>query len=526
MDIYAGRTLAPLDGGCYPVRVEWITRKIIGREKVVESEGLVVVGETETATATLAGDTMTVTVVGGGGVFVEKSGKSGWVIPPMAGRKQTVMSGKVAEGDVVRLEAEEAQVEIQITNPKSEILNKSQNLNSKFQNLKLVSWIVSKLPRREGGTVYLTKGLSRDQVRKRTRMMGVAFVVVVAAVLVWGQVKLARQRVLADMLNKKIDQIAADFVEARNLVDLNPIRSKILAERVKLGIEELDEKSREDKRLAEAAGGIGAVLGAATGVRPAELTLTLDLTLVRQGARGAQMVKNEGKLLVLDVEGARIVEVDPNKKSGNVILGEEAIGEARLAATYPGKLIVLTNQTIKQCPIPNPDKCLQVVEFNQEVGEISDAAMFGGNIYLLDAGKKMVWRYLVTEKGYGDRQAWLAEGETLTSEAQGLAIDGAIWVVGGGQVEKFVRGVKDNFAIDGLAKPLGNRLKVAAEEDGEKVYVLDAENLRLVVIGKDGKYEAQYQEEKLGSVIDVVADEEKKKVYLLAPDKVWEMGIE
>ncbi len=67
---------------------------------------------------------------------------------------------------------------------------------------------------------------------------------------------------------------------------------------------------------------------------------------------------------------------------------------------------------------------------------------------------------------------------------------------------------------------------IATVEDGEKVYVLDPDNLRLVVMDKSGKFESLYQDEKMGSMVDVAVDESRKKIYLLAVDKIWEMVIE
>jgi DNA-binding beta-propeller fold protein YncE len=107
-----------------------------------------------------------------------------------------------------------------------------------------------------------------------------------------------------------------------------------------------------------------------------------------------------------------------------------------------------------------------------------------------------------------------------------MAIDGNIWIAGEGKIYKFAQGAADNFTLEGLSRPLGKHVQVLVEQDGDKLYVLDTDNQRVVEIKKDGTYVAQYQDERLGQAVGGAVDEKNNKAYILLPGAVWEMKLE
>ena len=104
---------------------------------------------------------------------------------------------------------------------------------------------------------------------------------------------------------------------------------------------------------------------------------------------------------------------------------------------------------------------------NQRYGHV-----FTGNIYLL-SDKKFGDIKLLNR--FGNKQSWV----DLTA-GDFLAIDGNVWVTRGGELLKYIRGNKENFAISGLDKPLGSHLQIYTNDEAEKLYVLDLDNSRLV----------------------------------------------
>ncbi|MCD8484891.1 hypothetical protein LRY60_04865 [Candidatus Woesebacteria bacterium] len=68
---------------------------------------------------------------------------------------------------------------------------------------------------------------------------------------------------------------------------------------------------------------------------------------------------------------------------------------------------------------------------------------------------------------------------------------------------------------------------MAANEEGEKLVVVEPAQKRLVVFQKEtGEYLQQITSEQIGAVTDVVLDEEERVAYLLAGSVVYRVEVE
>jgi len=256
----------------------------------------------------------------------------------------------------------------------------------------------------------------------------------------------------------------------------------------------------------------------AMGTKVVEAEIIIDLGQVREGMTGEKLEIRDGKLEVLDTQGDRLVEVNPEKKSAEVVAGKNDLGDVRLLATYPGKTTVLSDKGIVEFPNPRV-----VVKLDSEWGEIVDMGMWGGNIYLLT--KSGIWKHQGGESGYGAKQAWLAEGEDTTGLSQSLSmtIDGSVWVLqklenSKTQIAKYTRGVREGFEVSGIDGLVGSA--IYTDDETEKLYVLDAAGGRVVVLAKTGEYESQYTAEAIKGATGLVVDEKAGKIYLIVGGRV------
>jgi len=108
-------------------------------------------------------------------------------------------------------------------------------------------------------------------------------------------------------------------------------------------------------------------------------------------------------------------------------------------------------------------------------------------------------------------------------------IDGSIYVLfSNGDLEKYTGGVKDDFSIVGLDKPIQQPLKVVANSDYNQIYVADRAEGRLIAFDTDGVLDFQVKPQ-LGSEwtdlksFDISADE--KTFYVLSGTKVYEFSL-
>lgn len=500
-----------------------------------------------------------------GGAWAKMKGKEGWIIRPDAGPGVKMLSSWIKNQEtlvlgnsrfweelplgVVKAAVENNDVEaavetlgamvhggekgegavgvvvkIQIPNPKSQINPNIQIPKTKtpfkLPEIKLPKIKWPSLPNR--GPVYVVRG-DKETARKRMMWAGIGFLAaLVVLVNGWKWSERNRQTKQSEW-NKQIEIIVEKFNEAKGVVALNPARSRGLLKEIDPEVQKLKNSKTQskDKRVAQIAEEWEGVWNEAMGTKLVSTELIVDLGLVREGMTGERLEIRDGKLVVLDTQGGRLIEVDPEKKSAEVVAGKNDLGEAKLLAAYPGKTIVFSNKGVVQCS-EKSTQCSVVVKPDDGWGEIVDMGMWGGNIYLLS--KTGIWKHQGGESGYGAKQAWLAKAEdtTVLADAKNMTIDGSLWVTTGGKILKYTRGVKENFEVSGV-EGFGGGV-IYTNDETEKLYVLDAANGRIVVLAKTGEYESQDVSEVMKGATGLVVDEKAGKIYVLAGAKIYEIS--
>ena len=520
----------------------------------------------EVVAIAVVGEAMYVVVIEGGGVWAKlEPGKEGWIVNPMRPTTETVaLSGWLQPGSVVvggssqfwqvvtvgavraavtnSTEPGEAAETLAtvvhgndasygavgmiiraaprktpVTLPSDRVLPASGSSRPSFSDLKakLASWVP-----KASGPIFISHG-DKTVGRKHTMWLGVGFLILLLLLVGGWQWRKSYLSQKSSLRQQQIAEVVHKFNEAQSLTDLNPVRSRQLLEEVNTDLTSLKEQKIQDSQLAQIESNLGQVLGAASGVKTTNPQVVMDLEWLRPGMRAAKLVLGEGKLAALDTEADRLIVVDPAKKSGQIVAGKNELGAANLLATYPGKIAVTSDKGLLDCTWAGV--CKVVVTDNP--GGLA-MAMFAGNVYVLTPSG--VNRYQVTETGYSSAQAWLASSEdtTIFTKSVSMAIDAFIWVTTqDSQILKYAHGIKENFALTDLDKPLAASPIIYTDADADNLYLLDKLNGRVVVVDKAGAYKAQYPTDIAKSASDLVVDEHGGKLYLLSGSKIWQVDL-
>lgn len=144
------------------------------------------------------------------------------------------------------------------------------------------------------------------------------------------------------------------------------------------------------------------------------------------------------------------------------------------------------------------------------------AAFYGTRRYELRADQNQVLR---REKSGGEFDAgspWIQDGADVR-DAVSIAIDGAIYAgMRSGTVARLLKGRKAEFSLPPVDPPLNSMVKLWTDENSDYLYVLDAQEKRLLAFTKkDGLLKAQYFSPAFTDLKDFKIDESKKTAYLL-----------
>ncbi|MGE5603311.1 MAG: hypothetical protein ACM30E_09685, partial [Nitrososphaerales archaeon] len=158
-------------------------------------------------------------------------------------------------------------------------------------------------------------------------------------------------------------------------------------------------------------------------------------------------------------------------------------------------------------------------------------AGYNGNLYVADPGAGQIWRYAPTANGYeSEPTGWFQAGKAPDmANLVGMAIDGRIWLLySDGRLLKFLSGEQQPFAWTGLPTPLNSPTALAVSQEGDRLYVADPGNARIIEATKDGKFLRQFKAREgdvLRNVRHLYLDEAKGFFYLLTGDQLYKASV-
>ncbi len=343
-----------------------------------------------------------------------------------------------------------------------------------------------------------------------------------------------RQKGVKEARGKYAERLTSaehSYDESLSLAELSPDRARELFSESKSLTEALTKEGVKDKRLTTLIEKINTSQASILGEFSNEPELFLDLSLLTSGFNGSDLAASGENLFVLDSAARRVVRIAIDTKKTETVAGPDDISSAQKVAGYEDRAFVLGDTGIFEVG----ETKAKVVEDSWE-GEVLPYA-FAANIYVLEKatgpaasgpeGRGVIWRYPGSSASFGEKQNWFGEGvKPNFAGAVGMTIDGAVWVLSdNGKILKFSQGSPQNFSPQGVNPALTLGTAIYTNEENNFVYVLDRTGKRIVVLAKDGKYKAQYVNDKIAEATDLAVSEKEGKIILLAGAKLYSLAI-
>lgn len=376
------------------------------------------------------------------------------------------------------------------------------------------------------GRIYLRQREKELKQKKMVLTVAIILILLLGASIVFG----SRQRGLHQRQQQFAEissQVGAALEEGEGLKELNPLKAKEILLPLQSKITELEKLGIETQKLTEVKKRYEQVLTQVVKEHEfSDLPVFFDLSLIREGGRGDKMSLYRTAGAILDSKNKRVFGFDLSQKSIEVLAGGDELNGASSITLYNEAVYVLTEKGILEVKTKTKRTNL-VIEKDEEWGEISALGAFGGNLYLVDKSG-VIWRYPVSESGFGAKQKWFGAGVSPDlSGIVSMAIDGSVWLLrNDNKILKFTRGAPDAFSVSGLDKDLNSPQSFYNDDETSKIYVLDKGNSRILVLGKTGEYQGQYLWSGMREATDLVVNEAEKKILLLKEDKVYEIKID
>ena len=321
-----------------------------------------------------------------------------------------------------------------------------------------------------------------------------------------------------------LEQVKAKKEEGEAIFGLNPTKGREILKEAEILLAEVEKEKINSPEIEKTKEELKNYLNSVLREYETEVKLFFDLELIKKGATGSDFVLSDERLLVLDSQNLAVYTVGIKDKDSLILAGGDQLKDSLGMTAFGDKVYILTPQGVLEGESKIQNEKLKIaVEKDKSWEAVKDLVVFAGNLYLLD--KKGIWVYPTSAGGFGEKRAWLGEGENIF-EGEKMRIDGAIWILrNDGKIEKYSRGVKGPFVISGLDKEFSLPADFWTSDSEERLYVLDRGNSRIVVLNKSGEYYAQYKNPQIAGAQNLVVSEKEGKIFLLEGSKIYEIAL-
>lgn len=380
-----------------------------------------------------------------------------------------------------------------------------------------------------GRALNLTKKLGSYFPRSgRGRLILAVILIVIIAAGAGYQYKVSRDAKILAEFNVLLQEARENLTAAKGLATLNPADAK---SRLDLSMEKINKALLIMPQNSDAENFKKQIETESPSILQemsvSNFPLFLDMDLVKKDFRATYMSLSKDKLLLMDPNTKTLVVVDIAKKSNQILAGSEKLGEANFVSLNGGSAFIYSSDRGVLKADTTSSKLSTVAKKDSDLGEIKDIYGFAGNIYLLDAGKNQIWKYVPAADGYSGRREYFSKGtQADLGSAIRMQIESSIYVLkSGGEILRFTKGDKDNFSYSGLPSGVKDPKSIFTSSDVDNLYVLDSGNSRLLILTKTGGYKGQITGNKFAASSDLVVDEIGKKVYLLDGSKIYSVDL-
>lgn len=364
---------------------------------------------------------------------------------------------------------------------------------------------------RGGSDLSVNDEDSRKNRKKRALFLGLFFVGVLVVSLVLGGLK-KRSELSERKWIEFSEPIEKTIVSAVGITKINPSGAKEMIggarQKFNAGKGEFDDTIRLgvlEKKIDDS-------WIIVSGEKNVEFSEVVNFELIRAGVNVSRLSYTGNNLFsVISGESGLVMSVVLSSKEMKVLAGKGAglgwidtvISKDKAYVLTKGGVFVAGNES-------------NSLIFDTAVTEPVGMSIFGSSLYVLEKGNKEVFKYSIADTGFGERQRWLKEGQSISSTPLDMDIDVDVWVLEQGNIlERFRRGVKESFLLSGLPKEIEVE-KVSVEIEGDRIALLSPKQSMVVLCSKEtGVCEKQLKNDKLVDARDISFGEQGMLYVLL-----------
>jgi len=238
-----------------------------------------------------------------------------------------------------------------------------------------------------------------------------------------------------------------------------------------------------------------------------------------------KLISFKDKVYFFTPYSENIFGLSPAEKQGKIIGINHKITEAVLVSdsvlffSKPNQITILKEGQLRE-PLylqePYPDFVL------------TELSSYRSNLYFLDNKNGAIVRYPpFSELSWGTPELWLSHEIKTATNFRSMAVDGSIWVLTEkNTIERYYTGRLQETITPEIFPEAKDFLKIFTTSELPYLYILEPEQKRLIILDKTGRIAKQYQSEKFDNLLDFSISTDGKTIWLLNGLKVYSISVQ
>ncbi len=314
-----------------------------------------------------------------------------------------------------------------------------------------------------------------------------------------------------NQFNSLEEQITSSLDTINRVRSLNLEDAKIEAQKALELVNQMSSLSLFPDKVNDYRSQIDTILSQ-TGSADTKLEKFYDLVHITNNSSYSKMIYLSNQFYLLDSQTGRIDSVTLNGegKSTALVSSDSLTKDVISFTILKSSLYALTKDGLYQVTKKDWSK-----QFSVDDNSYLRVNSWGSSLYLLSSNS--IFKSALVNNALTDPTAWLESDQSLSSGPSDISIDSRIWVLSkSGQIEVYLRGVKDNFNLSSPPTTSTASGLIVAQDKDLLLYLADSKTV--VFYTKTGELVSKYN---LGNydILSIALDEQSSILYLLASDQ-------
>ncbi len=217
---------------------------------------------------------------------------------------------------------------------------------------------------------------------------------------------------------------------------------------------------------------------------------------------------------------------EPELSFDLIDLTSGSVGMPEIATGQGGNFIFIDDsQNLGKFTIEN-NTINPIISGIKNQNSADDLVLYNDNLYVLSAVDEQILKMRPQGTGFDGGTDWIQIKNTDLSRARGISIDGDIYILTNNDIVRFTSGREIDFNLDTVQPELKNPTEFWTTIGTEYIYILEADEARIVVFNKNGSLEAQYVTEELRSANGMIVRESDNSILFSTDSSVYSITAE